>query len=743
MTEHARLAALASYEILDTPPEDDFDDVARLASEICGTPIAVVNLIDAGRQFFKAEIGLGVRSTPLESSFCAKAILEEDFLLVPDATKDKRFDGNPLVVGEPGLRFYAGALLKTDEGHAIGTVCVLDFQPRTLTGTQERTLRVLARQVMKQLDLRRALAAKDEAAQLVREVDTRHRQILDSAVDYAIVTMNLHGNVTSWNIGAENVLGWSEAEMIGKPADVFFTAEDVAAGIPEREMSGAREEGRGNDERWHVRKDGSRFFALGEMMPLTSAAGDLVGYLKILRDRTRQREIEDRLRLTDERLQIALSASGVVGLWDWMVDTDLLHGDTNFARLYGLDEARTAAGLTMEQYQEFVVPDDLAALRTSIRDTFETGADFLVEYRLVVPGRPLRWVECRGRLIDGRDGKPERFSGTAVDVTERKRAEEETRRLAAVVEQSGDFIGVAGLDGRVAWVNAAGRRLVGLTDPESVRGTTVQDYFDPADWPGIAATVFPAVDADGHWQGELNFRHFVTGAPIPVVYDVIALRDAGGAVTAYATVTRDITERKKAEQRQDILNQELSHRLKNTLAMVQAIAAQSLRGVTEKDAVAAFNKRVHAIAAAHDVLLQQSWSEARIGEVVRAVLGRFEMGQRIECEGPDVSLGPRATLSLSMLLHELATNALKYGALSTEAGSVIVSWSLECLDGGAELALHWRERGGPPAAEPDRRGFGSRLIGMGLVGTGGCELRYLPHGFEAEFRAPLSQVQQS
>lgn len=160
LRETARLDALASFEVLDTPREQDFDDVAALASAICETPISVVNLIGDGRQFFKAEVGLGVRETPLESSFCARAILEQDFLLVPDATKDARFDCNPLVTGEPHLRFYAGALLKTEEGLPIGTVCVLDYRPRDLSELQQQTLRVLARQVMKQLELRRALKAR-------------------------------------------------------------------------------------------------------------------------------------------------------------------------------------------------------------------------------------------------------------------------------------------------------------------------------------------------------------------------------------------------------------------------------------------------------------------------------------------------------------------------------------------------------------------------------------------------------
>ncbi|MDO9337531.1 MAG: histidine kinase dimerization/phosphoacceptor domain -containing protein [Caulobacter sp.] len=182
--ETKRLAALASYAVLDTPRESDFDDIAQLASEICGTPIAVVNLIGDGRQFFKAEVGLGVRETPLETSFCGHAILAEDFMLVPDAKLDPRFDCNPLVTGDPGLRFYAGALLKTPAGLPIGTLCVLDFQPKELAPNQKAALRTLASQVMAQLELRRlnthlaervaqVEAERDRSEMLGREIDHR------------------------------------------------------------------------------------------------------------------------------------------------------------------------------------------------------------------------------------------------------------------------------------------------------------------------------------------------------------------------------------------------------------------------------------------------------------------------------------------------------------------------------------------------------------------------------------------
>lgn len=158
--EAERLAALRSYDILDTEPEAAFDEVTRLIARICDAPIAVVNLIDEGRQWFKAEVGLGVRETPLETSFCAHALLEQDGMVVPDATQDARFACNPLVTEAPHLRFYAGVLLKTADGLPLGTLCVLDTRPRPegLTALQREALETLGRQVMSQLELRRSLA---------------------------------------------------------------------------------------------------------------------------------------------------------------------------------------------------------------------------------------------------------------------------------------------------------------------------------------------------------------------------------------------------------------------------------------------------------------------------------------------------------------------------------------------------------------------------------------------------------
>jgi two-component sensor histidine kinase len=173
LTESERLAALRSYRVLDTPPEPEFDDLVQIAARTCQTPVALISLIDERRQWFKAQVGLGVRQTPLDRSICLSAMLLPGTTIVPDLTEDPRFVGNPLVTGEPHLRFYAGAVLRTPDGVPLGALCVLDHMPRDITQEQASTLTMLARQVMSQLELRRAIAERDDVLEANRTFEQR------------------------------------------------------------------------------------------------------------------------------------------------------------------------------------------------------------------------------------------------------------------------------------------------------------------------------------------------------------------------------------------------------------------------------------------------------------------------------------------------------------------------------------------------------------------------------------------
>lgn len=179
-----RLRALHELGILDTDPEPEYNEIAKLVAAICGAPVGVVNLIDADRQWFKAETGLGVRSTPLGTSLCSHVILEGDYVEIPDTLEDVRMSDNPLCQGDEGFRFYAGAVLTSEEGLPVGTLCVLDTKPRQLTELQRSTIQTLGRQVMRLFDLRLALKRQKL---LAREVDHRVKNSL--AMTGAIVRL--------------------------------------------------------------------------------------------------------------------------------------------------------------------------------------------------------------------------------------------------------------------------------------------------------------------------------------------------------------------------------------------------------------------------------------------------------------------------------------------------------------------------------------------------------------------------
>lgn len=227
-SEEQRVDALRAYAILDTPTEPEFDDLVRLAAETFGAPIAVVNLVADDRQWFKAEVGIGARQLPLDVSICRHAILQDDFMVVPDTREDDRFTRNPLVTAEGGLRFYAGALLRNVEGYPIGTVCVLDRQPRPegITSHQRLVLEVLARQVMAQLDLRRAaleqrhrtdelvgvIASNDQARTALMQAEERYR-LVSLATNDAVWDWDLATNHVVWNAALETAYGYAPAQV--------------------------------------------------------------------------------------------------------------------------------------------------------------------------------------------------------------------------------------------------------------------------------------------------------------------------------------------------------------------------------------------------------------------------------------------------------------------------------------------------------------------------------------------------
>ncbi len=303
--EAERLAALARYAILDTAPEAEFDDFTVLASQICGAPIALISLVDAGRQWFKSRVGLGAAETPREVAFCAHAILGDILFEVPDTKADARFADNPLVSGAPHVRFYAGMPLTTPDGHNVGTLCVIDREARKLDARQREALMRLGRQVVRQLELRRT------NAQLAHELAFR-QAILDSAAA-SIISTTPEGLITSFSTGSEQLLGYRAEELVARttlgllhdPAEVIGRAGELTKelGRPlepgfEVFVAKVREGGSETREWTYLRKDGSRVPVTLTVSAIRDGQGKLAGFLGIARDISE--------RLAAERQQAAL-----------------------------------------------------------------------------------------------------------------------------------------------------------------------------------------------------------------------------------------------------------------------------------------------------------------------------------------------------------------------------------------------------------------------------------------------------
>ncbi|HXH15924.1 MAG TPA: GAF domain-containing protein [Sphingomonas sp.] len=201
--------------------------------------------------------------------------------------------------------------------------------------------------------------------------------------------------------------------------------------------------------------------------------------------------------------------------------------------------------------------------------------------------------------------------------------------------------------------------------------------------------------------------------------------------------------RRREQEQQDVVNGEIAHRLKNALSMVQAVATQTLRGDASPEGLEAFTHRLQALGRGHEALTAGRWKAATLGDILGGVLDGAGVRDRCTLSGAAVEMGARAALSTSLLTHELATNAIKYGALSVDGGTVAIDWQLTGTGDDCRLVLDWRERNGPAATAPTLKGFGSRLIRLGLVGTGGSEVRYEQAGLEATFQALLAEVEQA
>ena len=299
--EESRLAALRSYNILDTLPEKEFDDIVRLVSVVCDVPVALITLVDADRQWFKAKRGTDISETPRALSFCTHALGQPELLVVPDATQDTRFAENPLVTGGPQVRFYAGAPLRTPDGDALGTLCVLDSKPRTLTAEQQEALQILSRQVITQMELRRRIAAQERLMQERGKAQERLR-LLEAAVEKANDVILISEAepfsqpgpaIVYVNPAFTEMTGYTATEVLGKTPRILQgpdTDPAVTAKIREKLTRWQPVQA----EVLNYRKDGTKFWSELNIVPIADETGWFTHWVSVQRDVTARKAEQQR-----------------------------------------------------------------------------------------------------------------------------------------------------------------------------------------------------------------------------------------------------------------------------------------------------------------------------------------------------------------------------------------------------------------------------------------------------------------
>lgn len=445
-------------------------------------------------------------------------------------------------------------------------------------------------------------------------------------------------------------------------------------------------------------------------------------------------------------------------------------------RLKDLIEALPGAVYTTDA-QGLIMSCNPAAVELWGREPELGLEEWCGSWRMYRPdGTPLPPDQCpmavalkEGRAIRGEEAVVERPDGTRVpllvyptplrdtsgvvtgavnmmvDISERNKAQALAEQLAAIVESSDDAIISKNLDGVITSWNKGAERLFGYR-PEEIIGKPVTTLIAP-DRHDEEAHILSALRRGEHLAHYETVRLRKDGSPVWVSLTVSPLRDANGRISGASKIARDMTERRNADEHRKNLVRELNHRVKNTLAVVRSIASQTIGQASSlEDAARQFGARLVNLAKAHDVLTRESWAGADLANIVEDTVSLHTGGEsRFRIEGPHVRLRPSSALAVAMALHELSTNAVKYGALSSATGRVDIVWGIEGNGEGRRLTLRWMEHDGPPVVEPKRKGFGSRLIERALAQELGGEVHiaYEPSGVICTIDAPMPDGSES
>jgi two-component system, OmpR family, sensor histidine kinase VicK len=469
--EQKRLAALYSYHILDTESEKDFDDLTELASVICNTPIALISFVDEHRQWFKSIKGIDIKETDKAYSFCKHTVEAKNIFVVEDARKDERFKDNPFVTGYPNIAFYVGMPLINEQGYALGSLCVIDQEKKTLTEQQRKSLQTLARQIMDKLELRRKVAELQAANLQIKDLQQEtlsQKTEASEVIKHTPMAMALHvgENMTirfandlmlkAWD-KSEAVFGQTFAEALPELAALDFplTMRQVyRTGVPyKQEESHMKYEHQGEIK---------EFYYTYEFTPLKLADGKVWGILNTALDLTQT--VKNRLKAerAEEQLRLAVE-SAELGTWFIDAYTREFIASPRLKELFGYQPDEP---MSFEEAIAQITDDYRDGVLQAVEAALTNGEAYDLEYKVVgYHDKKLRWVRATGKLYPAAEGNAPFFSGTVFDVTERKQDE----------QRKNDFIGMVSHELRSPLTSISGYTQVLGLKAKKLEDVSIQD----------------------------------------------------------------------------------------------------------------------------------------------------------------------------------------------------------------------------------------------------------------------------
>lgn len=763
-----RIEAVRNSGLLDVQGQSEFQDIIEVVKAGLRCPVALISILDEHRQVFIAHLGLPEKwaeaaETPLTHSFCQHVVRDKAPLIIGDAKLHDLVRDN-LAITDLGVISYMGVPVTMPDGMVIGALAAIDGEPRTWTESELELLsrigRVASNQIATFLSERRWGALFEQ---------------LEEGIVVGSVIRDLDGTIIDWRYETINP-AWSV--LLGIPGDDVpgQTMRGVFPDLEEAWISDVAQAMETRQSKRFTRRVGllDRWFD-----GYVQATGE-DKFVIIFVDVTDRMQAIEALRNSETKLRLI-----VEGAKDYIILT--LDEDQRITSWFGGAEETfgwSETEMLGRPFEEMFTEEDRAAnipqleIETAARDGVAPDR----RWHLAADGTRVFLDGTMRPLPNHSSSHLSGFIKVARNATAQKLSQDRQLAFLELGEKIRELDTVAEVAFAAAEIMArnlqgATRAGYGIVDPIAETVEILPDWRATGMFTVAGLHYFRDYGSyiEDLKRGELIIISDVATDPrtsdsagllnslgISVLVNVPILErgafvgvmfvhyekphefspEERDFVRTIADRTREAIARIRAEKDQQVLNHEISHRLKNTMAMVQAIATQTLRPVTDRAPVEAFTNRLHALSKAHEVLLNHDWSNTRMMTVIDPVLRQLSLPDRYRLSGVDLEVGPRTALSLALLMHELGTNALKYGAWSSAAGSVAVTWEIQALGGESTLVLEWNEKDGPPVVVPSGKGFGSKLIRLGLMGNGGVEIDYDPDGVRVTMHALVSQLGQ-